>query len=62
MRMESHLNFMDFGIWNSFVEGYTPSSTPLITPDETKAHLNNGKARNAIISGLFDNELLKVMD
>lgn len=62
IRIESYLNFMGYGIWNSIVDGYTPPSTPPTNLDKIKMHENNGKTRNAIISELYEIEFLKVMD
>lgn len=62
MRMESHLNSMNFEIWNFFLEGYTHPFTSLTTLNEIRAHVNNGKSRNAIISRLSNKQILKVMD
>lgn len=60
--MESNLNSMRFGIWNSVVNGYIAPSTPPITLSDIKTHENNGKERNANVSGFLDLKLLKVMN
>lgn len=48
--------------FNSIVDGNKTPSTLLTTLDEIRAHSNNVKTRNIIINGLFNNELLKVME
>jgi hypothetical protein len=49
------------GVWRSFKNGYTITTTPLKSDDEIIYYDNNRKEKNAISSGSFDLELVKVI-
>lgn len=61
LRMITYLSTLGFDIWDSVKSGYTIPSTPSINSIDKKLFENYYKAQNAIMSGLVDSELVKVM-
>lgn len=59
--MEAFLTILELGIWKSVEDGYTMTNTPLRSEGDIKEYENNFKARNVILRGLLDSELVKVM-
>lgn len=59
--METYLSSLGFDVWMSVKNGYTIPSVPPIDLNAKKEYENNAKAKHAILSGLFDNEFVKVM-
>lgn len=52
---------MVYDIWESITNGYTTPSTLSIDAIAKKLFENDSKAKNEIMCGLVDNELVKVM-
>lgn len=61
-RMERFLVSLRFGVCKSVETRYTMPNGGPSTDDEIKAYENNGKARYALLSGLSNIELVKVMN
>ena len=59
--MKSYLMSLRFDVWHSIVSGYTNPKTPPIDIDGKNPYHHNAKAMNAILSGLLEKELFKVM-
>ena len=61
IRMKTYLSALGFGTWDAVKKGYTPP--PLGPSDEAgrKAFECDAKARNALMCGLVDSELVKVI-
>ncbi|GLJ51079.1 hypothetical protein SUGI_1087330 [Cryptomeria japonica] len=60
-RMETYISSLGFYVWMSVKSWYIFSSVPPIDLDDKKEYENNAKAKHAILSGLSDNEFVKVM-
>lgn len=61
LRMQTYLSALGFDIWESFKSGYIVPSTSPIDTTSKKLFESDSKVQNAIISGLVDSELVKVM-
>lgn len=61
IRMESYLSSLGFDVWMSAVNGYIMPTTPLTDLADKREYENNAKAKNAILCGLSNTELVKVM-
>lgn len=59
--MENYLSSLGFDVWDSVTQGYTLAPKCPSTPDEEKAYGRNAKAKNAILCGLTNEILVKVM-
>lgn len=59
--METYLSSLSFDVLISVKNGYTIPNAPPADLDAKKEYENNAKAKHAILSGLSDNELVKVM-
>lgn len=59
MRMYTYLSALGFDILDLVVRISIVPKTPPIDPAKNKAFVNDSKARNAILSGLVSNELVK---
>ena len=57
-----YLSALGYEIWEAIENGYTTPSTPITDAAKKKAYENNSKAKNAIMCGLVDRELVKVMN
>jgi len=62
LRMQTYLSALGYEIWAAIENGYTGPFMPIIDAVEKKAYENNSKAKNAIMFGLVDRELVKVMN
>ncbi|KAJ8644712.1 hypothetical protein MRB53_006460 [Persea americana] len=60
IRMQSFLSSLMRDVWNIVKKGYTGSDDPTY-PNEKKLYEYDAKARNALMNGLSDAELVKVM-
>lgn len=60
-RMETYISSLGFDVLMSAKNGYTIPSVPPTDRDAKKEYENNAKAKHAILSGLSDNEFVKVM-
>jgi len=60
--MQTYLNALVYEIWEAIKNGYTVASMPITSADDKKAYESNLKAKNAIMYGLVDRELVKVMN
>ncbi|XP_043710374.1 uncharacterized protein LOC122659308 [Telopea speciosissima] len=61
LQMRTYLRSLGYDVWISVETCYTPVEGPLIENAQKKAYKNDSKAQNALMSGLVDSELLKVM-
>lgn len=59
--METYLSSLGLDVWMSVKNGYIVPNVPPIDPDAKKEYENNAKDKHAILSGLPDNEVVKVM-
>jgi len=59
--MQTYLSTLSNDIWEAVVNGYTTPSTPLTNPSNKKLFESDYKAKNAIICGMVDSELVKIM-
>lgn len=59
--METYLSSLGFDVWMLVKSGYIVPQVPPIDPNAKREYENNAKAKNAILSGLFDIEFVKVM-
>ncbi|GLJ50348.1 hypothetical protein SUGI_1072690 [Cryptomeria japonica] len=59
-RMETYISSLAFDVWMSIKNGYVVPSFPLTDPDAKKEYENNAKSKHAILSGLSDNEFVKI--
>ena len=62
LRMQTYLSALGFEIWEATKNGYTAPSTPITDAAKKKAYENNSKAKNSIMWGLENRELVKVMN
>jgi len=60
--MQTYLSALGYEIWEAIKNGYIAPSTSITYATAKKAYENNSKAKNAIICGLVDSELVKVMN
>ena len=62
-RMQTYLCSLGYDIWESVRVGYIPlPSTSSLDVAAKKAFENDSKAKNALMCGLKDNELVKLMN
>lgn len=61
IKMQTYLCALGYDIWDSVENGYITPSTPLIDPEDKKLFGCNSKAKNAIMCGLVESELVKIM-
>jgi len=62
LRMKTYLSALGYEIWEATKNGYTTPSTPITDTVGNKAYENKSKAKNAIMCGLVDKELVRVMN
>ncbi|XP_057823542.1 uncharacterized protein LOC131035829 [Cryptomeria japonica] len=60
-KMETYMSSLGFDIWMSVNNGYIVPSTPPTDLDTKWEYKINAKAKNVILSGMFDIEFVKVM-
>ena len=61
IRMETYISSLGMDVWDAVKNGYT---TPVVPPTDAagkKEFLDDAKAKNALMCGLVDSELVKVM-
>ena len=61
IRMKTYLSALGFGTWDAVKKGYTPPPTGPSDEAGRKAFECDAKARNALMCGLVDSELVKVI-
>lgn len=59
--MQTYLSTLVFNIWEVIEKGYTTPSIPPIDQARKKLCESDSKAKNAIMCGLVDSELVKIM-
>ena len=59
--MQIYLSSLSYDIQEAFVNGYATPSTPPIDPANKKFCKGDSKAKNAIMCGLADSEIVKIM-
>lgn len=59
--METYISSFVFYVWMSVRNGYDVPSVPPTNPDAKREYENNAKKKHAILSGLSNNEFVKVM-
>lgn len=59
--METYLSSLGCDVWILVVNGYTVPNNPPPDLDAKREYENNAKAKNVILSGLFDNKFFNVM-
>jgi len=59
--MQIYLKSPRYDVWIAVANYYTPPTTTLTTPKQKKEFENDSKAQNALMCGLVDNEMTKVM-
>jgi len=62
LKMQTYLSALGYEIWGATKNGYTAPSITITDAADKNAYENNSKAKNAIMCGLVDNELVKVMN
>ncbi|XP_059078112.1 uncharacterized protein LOC131067887 [Cryptomeria japonica] len=60
IKMKAYLA-LGYDVWQSVVDGYTPSSTPPTDTTGKRKSENNAKAEHALLCSLADSEFTKVM-
>jgi len=60
--MHTYLSALGYDIWEAVENGYTTPFTPITDAADKKAYGNNSKAKNVIMCGLVDSDLLRVMN
>ncbi|XP_043699838.1 uncharacterized protein LOC122650492 [Telopea speciosissima] len=61
LQMQTYLRSLSYDVWMSVETGYTLVEGPLTENAQKKAYENDSKAQNALMSGLVDSDLVKVM-
>lgn len=59
--MQTYISSLGFDVWMSVKNGYTFPSVPPTDRDAKKGYENNVKAKHVILSGLSNNEFVKLM-
>jgi hypothetical protein len=59
--MKTYVQTHGFKVWQSNVDGYKEPAVPPTNDNRRKLSLNNSKAKNALLNGLFDSVCVKVM-
>lgn len=59
--MKTYISSLGFDVWMLVKNGYVVPNAPPTDPDAKKKYDNNAKEKHAILSGLSDNEFVKVM-
>lgn len=61
LRIQTYLSALRYDIWESVKSGYITPNTPPIDPTEKKLYENDARAKNAIMCGLVNSELVKII-
>lgn len=61
LRMQTYLSALIYDICESVKSMYITSNTPPTDPTKKKLYENDTRAKNAIMCGLVENELVKIM-
>jgi len=61
LQMQTYLNALSYDIWEAIENGYTTPPTPPIDTTKKKLCEYHSKAKNAIMYGMVDSELVKIM-
>lgn len=59
-RMETYISSLGFDVWMSIKNKYVVPSVPPTDPDAKKEYEINVKTKHAILSGLSNNEFVKM--
>ena len=62
LRMKTYISALGYEIWEATKNGYTTPSMPITIAADRKEYESNSKAKNAIMCGLVDRELVRVMN
>jgi hypothetical protein len=60
--MEGHIKYLGFSVWQWVKSFNTSPTTPIIDQTEIRLYECNAKAKNDILCGLANLEMLKVMN
>lgn len=61
IRMQAYLCSLGYDVWQCVEHGYTMPSTPLEDATSKKLFENDSRAKNALMCGLSNSELVKIM-
>lgn len=59
--MDAYLSSLGYDVWRAIKDDYNEPAHPITDPNAKKAHENNAKLKNAILSGLENFEFFKLV-